>query len=207
MAEKALPAIETILDLCRAILDNGDGLLEEARILKDHGKSARTYALGVLALEEFSKLPMLNRYAIGEFLEQPLGRLGWSSVKERMLSHDRKLRMNAWLERSVPLAEIDEESYRILRKRSESLHRRKLEAIYVDIRGTSVLSPLVEISASEAEEMLRLADQFRAFHHKIMDTAFSVLSGPPTAEARRSLSELLAQAEDEGLLFRPPGSV
>lgn len=71
-------------ELCRALLDNSDALVEDAGLLLEHGRHPRAVALALMALEELSKVYLCIE-AILEGTPVPVARSrSWADHREKL---------------------------------------------------------------------------------------------------------------------------
>lgn len=78
-----LPSVDPY-ELCRALLDNSDALVEDAALLLEHGRHPRAVALALMALEELSKVYLCIE-AIVEGTPVPVARSrSWADHREKL---------------------------------------------------------------------------------------------------------------------------
>jgi AbiV family abortive infection protein len=76
-------------EACEAAFENASGLLEEADILRGHGRCARAYFLAHIACEELGKLPILTALAVSVWMETEVD---WATVDRALRSHGAKIK-------------------------------------------------------------------------------------------------------------------
>lgn len=141
------PTQDQLLDLVHSLLENGRNLCADARLLHENGRNARCYALAALAGEELAKLEYCLDWLMG------LPTMTDKDFRRSWQNHAEKLRgLVAYQVAFVDEAmEIDSKA---LQERSQTIARRKMDAIYVDFREHRVVTPTC-ITADEAAALLQ----------------------------------------------------
>lgn len=144
---------EDVVDLVHAVIRNARDLITEARLLLDHGHSARAYALAALAGEEHGKIEIC---------------LGWLSGDQPLPEDERDLR-GAWRNHTEKLTNLtayraafldtlplrsDEE----LRATTADLGRTKMSTIYVDVDSAGIASP-ADFDSGLAAELIQSVEE------------------------------------------------
>ncbi|MCL7747340.1 AbiV family abortive infection protein [Halalkalibacter alkaliphilus] len=80
--------VEEIEKIFSKIHGNASELLEEAELLYDYQKYARSYLCAHIAFEEFGKLPMLNTAALNVYNGV---KTDWKYLNKRIRNHHRKI--------------------------------------------------------------------------------------------------------------------
>lgn len=131
-----LLAAEDVVDLVHALIRNAQELTTEARLLLDHGHSARAYALAALAGEEHGKIEVCLAWLSGE---EPLPE-DERAFRGAWRSHSEKL-TNLTAYRAAFLDALPLPSEEELRERTVYVGRTKMSAIYVDVDSRGITSP------------------------------------------------------------------
>ncbi|MGN6131248.1 MAG: AbiV family abortive infection protein [Nocardioidaceae bacterium] len=141
------PEKDQLLGLVRALLANARALSSDARLLFDHERYARSYALAALAGEELGKVEFCLDWLLGTpTLTAKEFRRNWQHHAEKLAG------LTAY--RAAFLDEPEAVSADRLRTQTQSVARRKMEAIYVDYSESGILTPQ-SIGADEANELLQ----------------------------------------------------
>ncbi len=142
------------LALADAARRNAAGLLQDARLLYDHGRYARAHALGVLGLEELGKYNICLRAATGlEDVQQHWRNLGHHTTK---LEH---AAIAAVLFSSrFPSTDVVSRLEQAVAQESAA----KLRGLYVDWTSGRVATP-DEVPEDAATEILELLTELVAF--------------------------------------------
>lgn len=146
------PTSDQLLELVHSLLDNAESLSSDARLLKENGRYARSYALAALAGEELGKIGFCLDLLFGApTLTAKEFRRSWQSHSEKLSSLTAY--RAAFIEEPVPA------SFEALREQFETIADRKMQAIYVDFDevGVDVVTP-DSISETEAIELLSVVD-------------------------------------------------
>lgn len=139
-------------EVARATLDNAVSLVDDARLLLSHARYPRTYALAILAMEEFGKyLSCVGAAAVdqGNFHY-------WDKFYQNLKSHAAKYCL-AWvtLTAAMPTAIGTSLQTQLVDKTREE-QELKIRALYVDMKGGQVLNPS-DVNETVAREALRMA--------------------------------------------------
>ena len=86
-------SIEDTFQVASAVLGNAKELVDEARLLLEHRKFARTFALAHLACEELAKPPVF--FTIAMLIAQG-EQIPWPKVDEQLREHMTKIRGGLW---------------------------------------------------------------------------------------------------------------
>lgn len=152
--------LEDIAKLINCCRDNAESLLEDAILLLENGRYARSLSLSILSTEEIAKIPMLTTAATFKKDEIQL----WKGFWKRFYSHRSKQRMFSWmlflLNKEAKFDDTFEEL--ALQKLIETF---KELGFYVDILGDKVWFPN-KISKTLAERGVAIAKQRIKTHKK-----------------------------------------
>lgn len=165
------------VELVQALLENAGDLAADARLLLEHDRFARCYALSALAGEELGKIAICLDWLFGE---------SSSSLKETRKawqSHGDKLASLA----SYRAAFIEEPGTikpEILRADAKRLASRKMDALYVDFREGLVRVP-AEVAPRDAIDLLGQVEE--AIAHATKHLA------PLSNEVARAIEEFAPQ--------------
>ena len=168
MAKKPAPTpltLEQLIAYGGAISANAQALVEDAQVLRDANRLARSYALCTLAIEESHKLPMVWKLMM---LLINGGEPDWNVVTRSGSSHTYKLTMAVASTMALPMAINDPaallEPYALKQILEDSapavkeFNARKLAAIYtdLDVNGDAV-TPESTVDAILADTILKTA--------------------------------------------------
>lgn len=137
---------ELAAGLTQALLNNARDLAADARLLFEHERFARCYALAALAGEELGKIAICLDWLFGD---------STSSLKETRRawqSHDDKLSSLV----AYRAAFIDDPAGirpESLRDEAREVAGRKLDALYVDVRDGVIKTP-AQVAAADAKQLL-----------------------------------------------------
>ncbi len=142
------------LALADAARRNAAGLLQDARLLHEHGRHARAHALGVLGLEELGKYNICLRAASGlEDVQQHWKNLGHHTAKLEHAAFAAVL-----FSASAPSSNVVSRVEQAVAQESAA----KLQGLYVDWTSGRVATP-EEVLESAATEILDLLAELVAF--------------------------------------------
>lgn len=169
-----VPTRETLVRLVSSLLQNARDLSSDARLLHENGRHARSYALAALAGEEVGKIELCLDLLLGApVLTEKEFRRGWSDHSGKLVS------VIAY--RAAFIDDPSSIALDSLRAEPEHIARRKMDAIYVDFRGSEVRTPAV-IGEDEAAELIGWVEN--AVAHA------SDLFGPVTQEVVEAINEV-----------------
>lgn len=134
------------VDLIHALLGNARGLAADSRLLFQAGRHARSYALAALAGEELGK--------IGMCLDRVLGEPSPSYKEARKAWHDHRDKLASLV--AYRAAFVDDPTTlqpKQLKEEAKRVASRKMDALYVDLRGDTIVTPEC-IADVEAQELL-----------------------------------------------------
>jgi AbiV family abortive infection protein len=140
------PTNAQLLELVHALLENARSLASDARLLSENGRHARCFALAALAGEELGKIEYcLDRLFGAPTLTDKEFRRSWQSHSEKLTGL--VAYQAAFVEEAISV------DVPALRERTQSVGRRKMEAIYVDYNDSGVVTP-ASVTAQEAAALL-----------------------------------------------------
>ncbi|MCK0470878.1 AbiV family abortive infection protein [Halalkalibacter sp. APA_J-10(15)] len=135
----------------RMVFENAKELIEEAKILYEHKKYARAYALAQIAHEELAKLPIIFHEATRMYYGE---RNNWKSFNRRLRSHEYKNSLNHLLIKAgnlkTGLPEKMEDDVR-------EVNNLKNSSLYADFKNNNYTKPTQEFNAIKAEEKIIIA--------------------------------------------------
>lgn len=144
------PDREVLVGLVHALLANARSLVADARLLLDHGRWARAYALAALGGEELGKLEVCLDWLIGQPLRTPKEfRRAWQDHSEKLA--------NLTAYRAAFMDDPTTIQFESLRHQAAEVGRRKMAAIYVDFDNSGIQTP-DSISAAEAQQLLAMVE-------------------------------------------------
>lgn len=178
-ASAVLPSQE-LVTLVHALLRNADDLLADARLLCEHQRWARSYALAALAGEELGK--------VGSCLDALLGAESQDSVSFRRSwrDHGSKL-VSLTAYRAAFLDDLAGLDLAGLNDSVTSLAKRKMSALYVDYGDEGQLMTPSDITAEDATVLLARVGE--AVEHA------RVVIGPVSVDAVRAIAGLTPALE------------
>lgn len=141
------------LSLSRVCVANGDDLVQDARLLLEHGRASRALSLSVLAAEEYGKA-MQALLVIGA---------GGSASEKRAYQqlhglHRPKLEaIVAWLAILDPAEQLDASFVERAQLEVQMMATAKMAGFYVDRTDTGVVAPS-QTPADQARRYLTLAE-------------------------------------------------
>ena len=143
----AEPLRNDFLALYNASLKNAADLLAESEILFDKEKYARAYALAFTALEEISKSQLAADVFTGLITEK--------EFQECFRDHRKKIARMAWATEDAKryLAMPEEENISI----EQPTFANRMDAMYVGLKGTTVVSPSDVIDRDYARSIIHTA--------------------------------------------------
>jgi AbiV family abortive infection protein len=139
------------------ILENARELIDEAELLLEKKRFARTYALAHLGCEELAKIPMLVRAATDTAVGSPVD---WPKLFKRLCSHSEKIKGILCIDFLVdPETENDADIKRLWEeiKRTPDYNRSKNSALYTSLVGEDFLKPSELILPELATSVVKLA--------------------------------------------------
>ena len=141
-------------DLAEAARSNATGLLDDARLLLEHGRFARAYAMAVLGLEEIGKYYLCLKAAAG---------LDNAETVWRQLGHHRAKLETAAVTAALfasasPVSGVMARLERFVSQESAT----KFRGLYVDWEVDRVADP-TEVSSEAASEVVALLGELVAF--------------------------------------------
>lgn len=154
MPERVQPDARLLGRLARATLDNAVGLLGDARVLADCGRNPRSYALAILAAEEFGK----HLSVVGVASVPDDHTIDWAKFWRNFASHKAKY--------GVALAAITSavprETSALFRSQfSEQVEEdqtAKFRALYVDLVDDLIVGPS-DVTPALASEAIRVVGE------------------------------------------------
>lgn len=158
--------VGTWRELVLACADNGDDLLEEARLLFNSGRHARALSLAVLSFEEYGKaihaLAVINAGGSKEEL---------ASFDRVYRSHQPKLEAGAiWTAIVDPAVALDDEFRGELARTARVAAGRKMDGFYVDRRADGIaVRPSDSVSADDAREFIGVASQLASYVRQVLN--------------------------------------
>lgn len=146
------------------VYKNAKELLEEAKILLDHKKYARTYTLSQIAHEELAKLPIIFQEATRAFYKEGHD---WKNFYSRLKNHTAKNRMNYVTQDLVMQSagyKLNEISYEQIKDNMKYINDLKNFSLYADIKGKRFTKPSKEINLKLAKAQYEMVEeQFKIF--------------------------------------------
>jgi AbiV family abortive infection protein len=140
------PRREVLIELVHSLLENARNLTSDARLLHDHCRYARSYALAALAGEELGKIQLCLGPILGiEELSDKEFRRAWQSHSEKLIGL--AAYQVAFIEDLVGFPDPS------VRDRPQIVAKRKMDAIYVDLHESGIVTP-ESVTADEATELL-----------------------------------------------------
>ena len=158
-------SIDELHGLRLRIFDNAESLHKEAKVLLDAGFHARAYLLAHFACEELGKLPIIVGI-VGSLMKNEV--VDWNKAMKRLRDHKSKVDSDDFHQyvfgRELDLlADSDLEWLKEARAKATQRVELKNNATYVDVSGTSVVSPMDAITSDDATKMIERAfDSLRA---------------------------------------------
>lgn len=154
--------IEQLRDACDRVLANAKELVLDAQLLAEHGRFPRAFSIGILALEEAAKLPMLRRVQTCLKLNTPVD---WPKVDRRFRSHNEKLGLFDLVDffSEDSFDGTPEDFFARLGKRgskselAKSSNEKKQDGFYVSISAGRITSPTDVIDRDAAIGLVRAA--------------------------------------------------
>jgi AbiV family abortive infection protein len=141
----------------QTILCNAEDLLDDALLLLNERRYARSYAVSVLALEEMAKLAMVIGVKYSLEADKPAD---WKRFHERLLNHKDKLKLIAliWILLSTNLTGNPDPKAEMCRLLQDPEHRSKLnegkqDGFYVGLRAGGIKDPRTVISEAAARDL------------------------------------------------------
>lgn len=151
-----------------AIFENAEALQKEAKLLLTHGMHSRAYLLAHFCFEELGKIPIL----VGVIAKIKRGEVpDWKKVGKRFYSHEAKIasQNHHYYMFGLEIDLIRDSDLKWLQsanKMVEESFRKKNLATYVDSGGGRLLVPHLEITESDAAQMVEFAFEcLRAHWH------------------------------------------
>lgn len=143
--------------------ENGLDLLTDANILFENKRYIRAYTLAHLAIEEFSKLPMIHTYMIGI-----IHNIEFDIPKflKRMRNHKEKIQMSYFLGDLIDLRkeEVGFENFDELNAYIKETNNLKNNSIYVGIERGCINRPKDFVDRQKAIEIIEEANKQAALH-------------------------------------------
>jgi AbiV family abortive infection protein len=144
------PEKDVWVDLVHALLGNAGDLTSDAKLLFDHGRFSRSYALAALAGEELGKISICLDWVLGDpNMTEKQQRKAWQDHKDKLMSL--AAYSAAFVEDPTTLQP------KRLKKEVQQLAGRKMDAIYVDVRDGRISTPQC-IGEIETRELLSRVD-------------------------------------------------
>lgn len=128
------------------IYENASELLEESKILLDHQKYARAYALSQIAYEEMAKLPIIFQEATKSIYKETHD---WKKFYKRLRSHESKNKLNYVMEDVLSINGLRISSEKIYDNLKFVNHVKNI-SLYSDIKNNRFTKPSNEISRNLA---------------------------------------------------------
>ena len=150
----SLPEIQALRAL---VLENASELAEEAELLFEHGKFARTYILAHLSSEELAKLPLLA--AVGVSLLNG-ATINWERLDERLRSHKVKLKGLLFVDLLGKNMDATARNIQVHEKtlsRIELFNELKNVSLYAGVYQDSLYKPNAAVTERLASEALTVA--------------------------------------------------
>lgn len=190
----------TIKQLCEGIVKarkTASALLDDAYLLKEHGRYARSFALAYAAAEELGKVPLL----FGAATRLQLGmRVDWKRVRTSYRNHDYKARNLAF---SDAYRLVAEDKGRLLTMQeaaalvaavassAKDLPEARMRALYSGFEGGKFIDPSEAITADHADFMIAVAADELADHKSLGgDTAEELAASFGNVELLAKLREV-----------------
>lgn len=171
------PPIETVCDGILDVRANAEALLADARLLRSQQRYSSSLALAYTACEELGKLPILvgaaTRLVLGEDVQ-------WKSTLKRFRNHTSKavqflsfnLFQHVFSARSGALT-MDQLVETVMSSPDdpETAFSQRNASLYVDFSEGKFRRPADAVSASDANEYIKMAEFQLSFAHKLFGTS------------------------------------
>ena len=151
-----------------SVFDNAEALHREAELLLKHGMHSRAYLLAHFCVEELGKLPIL----VGVVASLAEGKpVDWKLVKKQFCTHTEKIGAQNGhfyaFGRDPDLPTGTELQWLLSANAAiKETYKKKNVSTYVDVVNGQTISPLQEITLSDAEEILRYASACLSSHSR-----------------------------------------
>jgi AbiV family abortive infection protein len=186
-------SLSEIIEARKKILSNAEALLDEGRILSDHQRYPRAFALAHLACEELAKLPVLNTAA----LELLTGKkTDWQKIGRRLRSHKDKLTLTAGMDYLWDEVEADASDVRRYEEAISAIpefNNLKNASLYAGTFHGSFRQPSEVINERLSMNMLQLAS-IRLTQYQRHEQVFHRLIS--TEEGKKQLADLWLLQEE-----------
>jgi AbiV family abortive infection protein len=170
------------------ILENAKELIEEAQILYEHQRYARTYALSHLAFEELAKIPILA--AAPERIKTE-DEYSWTKVHKKLIKHGPKLifSINFNLDHENSFLKITGQDKFDPNETSKIMNQLKNESLYAGVRDKEFLKPSENFTKEIADHILRVVRDYYGFIENYEKMLKGVYEKDLTFEEIKSLIE------------------
>lgn len=194
--------LRTLFDGMTRIRDNCQALLNDAKLLQQHGRIARAYSLAYFSCEEAGKFSILVGTAVQIASDVPVN---WKSTQRRFRSHDSKASQFLGLANAIPIileavaagkktVSADE----LMLKATvgvivgPALFAKRNASIYCDFEGASFTSPSDQITEDMVDRMIKSGEL-----HIISMTG---ILGNSTEEAIANIKRSSSRERYEGIM-------
>jgi AbiV family abortive infection protein len=208
----------SIEQLCQGIfcaIDNALNLLNESKILRSGGHTARAYALAYMACEEFGKVSILAGAATKLAIKRPVD---WKSVAKRFRSHESKAMQFNGLDAAIPiileavaqkktsvdLDTIQRAAATAMLEKKTSLKDRN-SALYCDYDAGQFVNPKNIVSNQAADILIGVAERQLDVARKVFDTTaedaanmIRARANPQRYDTITNVDQILSQVYETG---------